>query len=221
MIKKFSTILLFLFMSTVLWAQQTPSGGSLPEDVITRLSYENFKNIKLLVVPIMNFGGGKAEFDKLVNTYAKASALYFNKEMQEAMKTFQQNEDEIEETAKNLAKTYKERAGEMQKELIEYNIKLQINLELQGETVNDSALLSMNQATEALLKANDFSERSMPIEAIKYYRIAKEKTIKYYEILYKLEPEKYKEKYDEIMKKYEKDLKDNQNKKWEEKEKKN
>lgn len=221
MLKKFSVILFSILLTIPLFAQQTPSGGSQPEEVITRLSYENFQNIKFLAVPIMNFGNGKEQFDQLVSTYAKATALHFNKEEIEAMKTFEKNEDEIQKVAMDLAKVYKERAGEMQKELIEYNVKLQINLELQGETVNDSALLALNQATQALLKANDFLERGKPLEAIKYFRIAKEKTLAYYEILYKSDPEKYKEKYEEIMKKYEKDIQDNQNKKYEEKEKKN
>ncbi len=205
-------------MTVSILAQDTPSGGFLPEDVIIRLSYENFKNLKLLSAAIMNFGGGESEFKALVQTYAKATSLYFQKDDQAAAKEFQKNEADIKKSGMDLAAKYKERAAQIQIEIIEYNVKTRIDAELKGERIPAPAEKLLTQAIEAMRFANDLNDRERPVEAIDYYRIAKTKSFEYYEVMATYDKNL---KINEIKEKYERDIKDDQGQIYTSKEKKN
>ncbi|MBN1500251.1 MAG: hypothetical protein JW982_08850 [Spirochaetes bacterium] len=218
MIKKTVILFLSIFTAVSIFAQDTPSGGFLPEDVIIRLSYENFKNLKLLSAAIMNFGGGESEFKGLVQTYAQATSLYFQKKNPEAAKEFQKNEDDIQKTGMDLAVKYNERTNEIQTEIIEYNVRTRIDAELKGERIPAPAEKLLSQAIEAMRFANDLKDREKPVEAIDYYRIAKKKCFEYYEVMATFDKNL---KIDEIREKYEKDMKDNESQIYTSKEKKN
>ena len=181
-----------------------------PEAVINRLSYENFKNIKLIRTAIFNYGGGESQFEKLVNDYAKASALYYRKEFIESANLFTQNEDEIQTVATDLAKKYKETAEQLHVDVIKLGVKHQLKSSLDNEQVNESVAPLISNASYAIQMANDYLERSRPIDAIFYYRRAKENCFKVYEALKMKVPEEF-----------EKDMVDMQNKVYVEKEKKN
>ncbi len=78
-----------------------------PKKLSQRLSYENFRNIKLLQIAILNYGGGKEDIDKLVDQYAEASALYFQDRMEEAADMFTQNQKQILALAKSISEKFK------------------------------------------------------------------------------------------------------------------
>ena len=94
-----------------------------PISVITRLSYDNFKKIKLLHTAILNYGGGKAEFDRLVDAYAEASALYFQNKMIESANLFTKNGKDVDQVATKLAKRYKDETEKLHTEIIKMNVK--------------------------------------------------------------------------------------------------
>ncbi len=177
-------------------------------DVVKKASYDNFKSIKLLHTAIINFGGGEAEFDRLVNEYAEASALYFRGQMEESANLFTKNSKEIQQVALKIAQKYKTDTETLHKEIIKFHVKNNIKLSLKGEKTNPTAELLMNNGASGILKANDFMERSKPIDAIYYYRRAKENCFKYYEVTGQKLPDQFK-----------KDIVDNQNKIYTSKEK--
>ena len=181
-----------------------------PEAVINRLSYENFKKIKQLRTAIFNYGEGESQFEKLVNDYAKASALYYRKQFVESANLFTQNEKQILSVATELAKKYKETAEQLHVDVIKMGVKHQLKSSIDKEKPNESVDPLVSNASYAIQMANDYLERSRPIEAIFYYRRAKENCFKVYEALEMEVPEKF-----------EKDIVDMQNKVYVEKEKKN
>jgi ribosomal 50S subunit-associated protein YjgA (DUF615 family) len=79
---------------------------------VKRLSYENFRNIKLLRSAILNYGGGEAEVQKLIDQYADATALYFQDKTEEAASKFTENEREIFKVAKKIAGDYHKDSSE-------------------------------------------------------------------------------------------------------------
>lgn len=180
------------------------------EAVINRLSYENFKNIKLLRTAIFNYGKGESQFEELVNDYARASALYYRKQYIKSANLFTQNEKNIQTVATELAKQYKETSEKLHIDVIKMGVKHQLKSSIEEQKPNATVEALISNASYAIQMANDFLERSKPIEAIFYFRRAKENCFKVYEIL----------KID-IPDTFEKDMVDVQNKVYIEKEKKN
>jgi len=179
-----------------------------PLSIIQRLSYDNFKKIKLLHTAIMNFGGGEAEFNRLVDEYAEASALYFRESIIESANVFTRNERNIDAVGATIAAKYKTDVESLHDEIIKMNVKKNITRSLTGEKANPTADLLVSNAGFAVRKASDYIARSKSIDAIYYYRRAKENCFKYYEVTGQPLPERYK-----------RDILDNQNKIYVEKEK--
>lgn len=179
--KKGFVISLFtaLTLSFLAFAQAVDGPDHLAKDVIKRLSYENFKNIKLLTAAIFNYGGGEGEFDKLVQSYSEASSLYFSREYERSAKKFQENELEIREMAMNIAKIYREDSEAMQKEIIERDVRTRISKSLAGKKTNESKKKMMSQSTAAISLGKDYYERTRPVKAIETYRIAKDRMLTY------------------------------------------
>ena len=184
--------IMFLAVCAPLFAQEDPdikdASNPLyePVAVVQRLSYDNFKNIKLLTVAIINYGGGEAEFNRLVDSYADASALYFSRDYKKAADAFTKNEKEIQEVALKLSAKYKQDAEALNNEVIKHSVRTRIMKSVQGTKASDADLAAeklMTQASESIGKANDLHVRVRPAQAIAQYRRGKEQCIQYYETL--------------------------------------
>lgn len=160
-----------------------PLGGD-PQSIAKQLSYENFRSIKLLNTAIMNFGGGEAEIDKLVDQYAEASALYFQNKMLESAKAFRENQAAIMTTAKQLSQKFNQDANALLKDSINMNVRAKLKYKMKsneaGRFTSDKYL---EQGQAGVMKANDYYERYKDakavsamdlINAIYYYRGAKD-----------------------------------------------
>jgi hypothetical protein len=159
-----------------------PMGGN-PKSIAQQLSYENFRSIKLLNTAVMNYGGGDAEIDKLIDQYAEASALYFQSKMLESAKAFKENQAAIMTTAKQLSQKYSQDTNSLLKDSINMNVRAKLKLKLkssEGRSVTDKLL---DQGQAGVMKANDYYERFKDaksasamdlINSIYYYRSAKD-----------------------------------------------
>lgn len=156
-----------------------------PLPVILRLSYENFRNIKLLNAAIVNFGGGDEEFDRLVDEYAEASSLYFRNDYVLSANKFTENERNINRTADKIARKYKELTEDLDQKTIKMKIRASFRLSLSGRKIETHAAAdeAMRDGGYSLNKANDLLARSRPVESIYFYRRAKEKHFQVYKIL--------------------------------------
>jgi hypothetical protein len=199
MVRIFRTSIYFIsaiIISTAVFAQEGEKIESNPLNepiaVVKRATYDNFKSIKLLHTSIMNFGGGEAEFDKLVNEYAEASSMFFQDNIPESANIFIKNEKNIQAVALKLAQKYKEDTETLLKDITIINVKNNINLSLKGEKPNATADVLALNGSFGLKKATDYLNRSMPVEAIYYYRRAKENCFKYYEAIGKPLPDRFK-----------------------------
>jgi hypothetical protein len=159
-----------------------PLGGE-PQSIAKLLSYENFKSIKLINTAVMNFGGGDAEVDKLIDQYAEASALYFQNKMFDSAKAFMENQLAIMTTAKQLAQKYNETTNALLKESINMNIRAKLKMKMKGYEGKAYADKFLEQGQAGVLKANDYYERFKDakkvsalemITGIYYYRGAKD-----------------------------------------------
>lgn len=177
--------------------------------VVQKLSYDNFKSIKLLYTSIHNFGGGVQEFDKLVDEYAEASGLYFQKKMVESANKFTSNEKNIREVAMRLAKIYKDDVDKLHAQMVKMNIRYNIKRDIEKKEPNPYNDKALSGASYSIEKANDFYQLTRPIEAIAYFRKAKENCFQLYEILGEPLPDGFK-----------RDIADNKNQVFESKEKK-
>ena len=199
MTKGFRFILIFpvlLFVISTLYGQfetQKKEFNPLykPISVVKRLSYDNFKKIKLLHTAIMNYGGGKEVFDRIVDAYAEASALYFQKKITESANLFTKNGKDIDEVAEKIVKIYKEETDKLHTEIIKMNVKYSIKMSLAGEKPNPTATKAVSGASFGVQKANDYFVRARPINAIYFYRRAKAKCFQLYKILEVPLPEKF------------------------------
>lgn len=157
-----------------------------PVSVVKRLSYENFRNIKLLRTAILNFGGGEAEMQKLIDQYADASALYFQDKVTEAAEKFTENERAIFNAAKNIAAQYRKESEDFLTKGIKRNIQINLESEIEGKGRNpvmekylDSAKFSLRTANSIFddfqyVNANKAGSANRLVTSIYYYRMAKE-----------------------------------------------
>ncbi len=218
-----------------------------PASVVKRLSYENFRNIRLLRTAILNYGGGEAEVQKLVDQYAEASALYFQDKVLESAEKYMENERDIFKVAQKIAKSYHDDTVAFLKKGIKRNIKITLEREVGGKHADEVMNKYLNNARYATKRANsiydDFkyvnSNKSGPpayklITAIYYYRLSKQNLFQMYNAYGEtLEMDKDKKKNEKMVKDkvskmleedykpdYKKDLKDNENQVYVSKEKK-
>ncbi len=247
MFKVNSAFLSFIIILTASFCPLMAQSGSdqaeinekyLPTSVVKRLSYENFRNIKLLRSAIMNYGGGDAEIQKLIDQYADASALYFQDKVSEAAKKYTENEKEIFKVARRLAKSYRDDSTAFLNKSIKRGIKVTLEMEVNGKHTSMVMEKYLNNAKYAYKKANsiydDFKyvneEKSSPayklITSIYYYRLSKKNLFlmyKAYGETMNLDKDKKKneqmvnDKIDKMIQEdykpdYKKDLKDNENK---------
>jgi len=209
-----------------------------PVSLIKRLSYENFKNIKLLRSAIMNYGGGEAEVQKLIDQYADATALYFEDKVEESAAKFSENEKEIFKIAKKIAGDYSKDSSLFLNKGIKRNVKLSIQQELEGkprDAVMDKYLdnaKSANKRASSILDDYKYSTEKNAgsaqrlITSIYYFRLAKQNIFLMYQAYIepmKLDADKKKDRemkdqlFDKMIKEdykedYKKDLQDNKNK---------
>ena len=209
-----------------------------PVSLIKRLSYENFKNIKLLRSAILNYGGGEAEVQKLIDQYAEATALYFEDKVDESAVKFSENEREIFKIAKQIATEYNKDASKFLNKGIKRNIQISIQTEVDGKQRDavmdkylDNAKSAQKRATSILDDYKYTGEKNSSsaqrlVTSIYYYRLAKENLFLMYRAYIepmKLDPDKKRDKemkdqlFDKMVKEdykedYKKDLQDNKNK---------
>ncbi len=206
--------------------------------VVKRLSYENFRNIKLLRTAILNYGGGEAEVQKLVDQYADATALYFQDKTEEAANKFTENERNIFRIAKKIAGDYNTDASAFLIKGIKRNVQVNLEKEVDGKSRDVVMDKYLDNAKVALKKGSSIYEdykysgekSSVPakrlITAIYYYRMAKQNLFMMYQAhvdSMKLDPDKKKDQemkdqmLDKLLKEdykadYKKDLQDSKNK---------
>lgn len=238
-IRLFSVFCFLFIINPVLFGQDAPKTEydkrSQPISIVKRLSYENFKNIKLLHIAIVNFGEGEAQFDKLVDDYADASALYFSNKILKSANLFTKNEKDILKAAIDLSKKYKTATEQIQRDIIRLKIKGGIKASFKGKKLHGVVDKIVHDASFAMQKANDLHVRTRPVDAIYYYRLAKTNFFKTYKILNseytKFSDESTKKDDKEFFNrlanksklpdKYKKDTSDNMNRVYKAKEKKN
>ncbi|HNX23500.1 MAG TPA: hypothetical protein PKG60_05600 [Spirochaetota bacterium] len=209
-----------------------------PVSLIKRLSYENFKNIKLLRTAIMNYGGGEAEVQKLIDQYADATALYFEDKVEESATKFTENEREIFKIAKKLATGYSKDSSQFLKKGIKRNVQISIQQEVEGKQRDAVMEKYLDNAKSAQKRANSIlddykytnetnsSSAQRLVTSIYYYRLSKQNLFLMYQAYIepmKLDPDKKKDQemkdqlFDKMVKEdykddYKKDLQDNKNK---------
>ena len=220
------TILISVILFSSVYAQERKYNTLYkPLPVVKRLSYENYKNIKLLQSAIINYGGGEAEVEKLVDQYAEASALFFQNKIEDSADKFTENSREILKTTQKILNVYKLDTNMMIMEGIKFNIKNEFSKSLTNERKNEVAEKYLNNARFAFAKAEDIYNKLINatnappeklITAIYYYRRAKENILLMYEVT-KMDGEKK----NKILAEYKKDIEDNKNKVYISKEKKN
>ncbi len=186
--------LLIMTLATVSAQEQKKEFNELykPTSVIKRLSYDNFKKIRMLHSAIMNYGGGEQEFDRLVDTYAEASALYFQNKIMDSANMFTRNEKDINEVSRKIAEIFKNDTDKLHNDIIRMGVKYKIKMSLEEKEPNPVAERLLSGASFGLQKANDFFVRSRPIKAIYYFRRAKDHCFQMYNLLEIPLPEKFK-----------------------------
>lgn len=209
-----------------------------PTSVVKRLSYENFRNIKLLRAAILNYGGGEAEVQRLIDQYADATALYFQDKTEEAAARFTENEREIFKVAKKIAGDYNRDSSAFLTRGIKRNIQVNIERDVDGrgrDAVMDkyleNAKISLKKGTAIYDDYRYAGEKSTGsakrlITSIYYYRMAKQNLFMMYQAhvdSMKLDPDRKKDQemkdqmFDRLVKEdyradYKKDMQDNKNK---------
>lgn len=164
-----------------------------PLPVVKRLSYENFRNMKLLQAAIQNYGGGDSETDRLIDGYSEASALYFENRINEASAAFIRNETAIFESARNLSGIYRRNTEQLVSGALKIGIKKSMRDAVEGRRYEPLSDKFITNAQYALQQANDYYDRFAKaksanprelITAIYYYRRAQESIFQMYEYRY-------------------------------------
>jgi predicted transposase len=212
-------------------SSQTYNSNYQPLPLVKRLSYENFRNIKLLHAAVINFGEGQSQIEKLVDQYSEASALYFQNKIEEAAAKFSENEREILKTAQNLARKYRQDAETLFQKGIKMNVKNELKRSLQGDEENPYTNKYLDNAKFAVHKANDYYDRYINartasprplITAIYYYRQAKKNVFNMIKNMeFSDDESKNKEIIESHLQGFEKDMVDNNNRVFKSREKEN
>ncbi len=207
-----------------------------PVSIVHRLSYENFRHIKLLRSAIVNFGGGDAEVQKLIDQYAEATAFYFAGKVEESAEKFRENEREIFKAAKKTATEYSRDSAEY----LTKGIKRHIQVSIDGKQIETAAVMGkyLDNAKSSQKRAmsifddyrytgeNHSTSAKRLIIAIYHYRLAKQNLFMMYHAYIepmtldadkKRDSEMKDQLFDKMMKEdynedYKKDFQDNKNK---------
>ncbi len=197
-----ATLLLAMALFSGVQAQQTPNYPA----VIDTLMARNFIDIRSLYVPLMNYGGGHAQFEKLLDDFSRAYAYYLQRRLKESAELFEKNQQEITQAAQSIAKVYETDSTRIHDEAL----KLMMRMKMQNSINSTNLDISMgrfttgdmyiNNATNALTVAKRNLDGGKPIEAIFFYRRAKQFSFQCFE-LYNIP----------LSSNYEKDISDNRN----------
>lgn len=220
--RNFTLIIFTAFIAAPAVPQEKYNSLYQPLPVVKRLSYENFRNIKLLSASIMNYGGGDAELEKLVDQYAEATALYFQNKIPDAAQKFSDNERAILKMAQDLAKKYRQDSDALFTQAMKIYAKSSIQRALDGKKPNEATEMFIQNGKFALEKASDYYDRYINatvapprelITSIYYYRKLKESVINVYTYMdYNNDKKKNQEMRDQMLSKFKKDIDDNNNK---------
>lgn len=229
------------FLSSVLHAQEGEkqyNSQYSATSVVKRLSYENFRNIKLLRTAILNYGGGEAEVQKLVDQYADATALYFQDKTEDAANKFTENEREIFKVAKRISGEFNKDTAAFLTKGIKRNVQVNLEREVDGKDRNvvmdkylDNAKISLKKGSSIYDDYKYTGDKPTGsakrlITSIYYYRMAKQNLFMMYQAhvdSMKLDPDKKKDQemkdqmLDKLLKEdfkadYKKDMQDSKNK---------
>lgn len=234
---------IFLLITIPLFSQ-VETGEYDKDAVVKRLSYENFRNLKMLQTAIRNYGGGEEKIKELIDQYSEASALNFQGKTTESAEMFLQNERAILKAAQEIVAQYKKDTDAIFVEGTKYYV--QHSFEKRMKENEDSAVVEklVSNAKFSLKKASDIHDRyinattasaSELIHSIYYYRRTKENVFTMYDYIKRnlesgtspKDEDEAKERKDRIeeleakLEKYEKDIQDNANKVYVSKEKSN
>lgn len=219
----FASCLVFLFAATVspqtYNVENNPSYGpgpkNKPRPVAKRLSYENFRNIRLLHTALMNYGGKDVQIDNLVDQYAEASALYFQNKIKESAELFRKNEQAILKAAQEIAAKYNKDSVALLHKGTKMKIKGDLKMKVAGKKENEYTDKYLNRARASVQRANDFYVRYKDasnggayglIRSIYYYRNAKSNIFQMFKVMDMSEEEK-----ESLMANYKKDIVDSKN----------
>ncbi len=218
----FTIILFAVFIAAPAIPQERYNPLYQPLPVVKRLSYENFRNIKLLSASIMNYGGGEAELEKLVDQYAEATALYFQNKIPDAAQKFTENERAILKMAQDLARKYKQDSDALFTQAMKIHVKASVQRSFDGKKPNEHTEMFMQNGKFAAEKAADYYDRYINavvapprelINSIYYYRELKKSVFNVYTYMeYNKDKKKNDEMRDQMLSKYKKDIDDNNNK---------
>ncbi len=202
-----------------------PKRKSNPQLTVKRLSYENFRNLKLMQAAVLNYGGGEAEIDRLVDQYSEASALYFQNRVPEAADKFVENEKAMLKVSQELAKKYKEDSEKLLNDAMKMSIRDTLEKGLEGKKPDQYAEKYLDSAKFSVQKANDYFDRYINatsasarplLTAIYYYRRAKENAFVVFDNI-DMDPKEKKQ----LMDQYKRDIEDNKNRVYVSREKQN
>ena len=147
---------------------------------LERLISQNYIAIRDLRSPILNYGGGQKQFDRLLEGFSAAFAKYLGDKFDEAHGLFIRNEQDIRDTAVEVAKRYQKDTDTLYSELIQIALKDRMGksvtrnaVEIEMDLTSPNDFYLKNAAH--LLKIGDqrLAENN-PVEAIFYYRKSKQ-----------------------------------------------
>ena len=222
-------IIAVILLSSALYGQENNySTAYNPTKLAKRLSYENFRDLKLLQSAIYNFGKGstndkKKSVDDLIEEYAEASALYFQSRYKESAKLFAKNQQDIFIVAKGITKKYKDSTYDLLMLSTRKTIKGELNRAIKGgkksripDKLLSNARFAFNKATdyyENIKNATTASSKNL-IKSIYYYRKSKANMF----LLLKVIKMDVKER-EKLLSKYKRDIDDSENRVYKGKEK--
>jgi len=140
----------------------------------------NYIGIRDLRVPIMNYGGGKDQYNKLVDSFSKAFAKYMNDNMVESIDLFEKNNKDINSVAIEIAKQYQKDANEIYEKAVRIVIANKFERSAAATFVETDFNLSappyfyIKSAAQELNLANKRFNDNDIIDSISYYRRAKD-----------------------------------------------
>lgn len=155
----------------------SPRGKS---NTLDRVISQNYINIRDLKTPMLNFGGGQKQFDRMLEGFSAAFAKYLSEKFEEASALFEENDKEIMDAAMQIAKKYQKDTDALYSLIVTASVRdrmgksinrRNVEIEMDLTTPNDFYL----QTAAHLMKIADqrITEKN-PVEAIFYYRKSKQ-----------------------------------------------
>jgi hypothetical protein len=141
---------------------------------------ENYIGIRDLRIPLMNFGGGKEQYNKLVESFSNAFAKYMNENKVESMNLFKNSNKDINNTAVEIAKKYQKDANEIYEKGVRVVISNKFERSASANFVETGFNLSappdfyIKSAAQQLSIGNKHLADNEAIDSIYYFRRAKD-----------------------------------------------